>query len=66
MAGRGTVRRRTPSLAKQIEEAKKRVAPLLPDMDPSDLDLIISSLLRPFGSGRRFFLREVKPGVYVF
>jgi hypothetical protein len=35
-------------------------------MDPGDLDLILSSLLRPFGSGRRFFLREVRPGVYVF
>jgi hypothetical protein len=35
-------------------------------MDPGDLDLILTSLLRPFGSGRRFFLREVRPGVRVF
>ena len=40
--------------------------PLLPDMDPCDLDLILTSLLRPFGSGRRFFLHEVRPGVCVF
>ena len=45
---------------------KKLLQPLLPDMDPCDLDLILTSLLRPFGSGRRFFLREVRPGVRVF
>jgi len=66
MEKRRTPRRTSGALAKQIEEAKSRVAPLLPDMDPGDLDLIISSLLRPFGNGRRFFLRQVKPGVYVF
>jgi hypothetical protein len=46
--------------------AKLRLQPLFPDMDPGDLDLILTSLLRPFGSGRRFFLREVRPGVRVF
>jgi len=66
MPGRGTARSKSLSLAKQIAEAKRRVAPMLPDMDPADLDLTISSMLRPFGSGRRFFLRQVKPGVYVF
>jgi len=66
MEKRRTPQRSSSALAKQIEEAKSRVAPLLPDMDPGDLDLTISSLLRPFGSGRRFFLRQVKPGVYVF
>jgi len=59
-------RRKPRDLAAQIEEVKRRVAPMLLDMDPADLDLTISSLLRPFGSGRRFFLRQVKPGVYVF
>jgi hypothetical protein len=44
----------------------RRLQPLLPDIDPGDLDLILTSLLRPFGSGRRFFLREVRPGVSVF
>lgn len=58
--------RKAKPLSKKIEEAKRRVAPLLADMDPGDLDLILSSLLRPFGAGRRFFLREARPGVYVF
>jgi hypothetical protein len=49
-----------------LAAAKRRLQPLFPDMDPGDLDLILSSLLRPFGSGRRFFLREVRPGVRVF
>jgi hypothetical protein len=59
-------RRPARSLEKEIDEAKSRVAPLVGDMDPGDLDLILSSLLRPFGTGRRFFPREVRPGVYVF
>jgi hypothetical protein len=54
------------SLAKRIAAAKRQLQPVLPDMDPGDLDLILSSLLRPFGSGRYFFLREVRPGVRVF
>ena len=49
-----------------LTAVKLRLQPLLPDMDPGDLDLILTSLLRPFGSGRRFFLREVRPGVRVF
>jgi hypothetical protein len=49
-----------------LTAAKLRLQPLLPDMDPGDLDLILTSLQRPFGSGRRFFLREVRPGVRVF
>jgi hypothetical protein len=54
----------TPSI--DVEKEKRRLAPLLPDIDPHDLDLILTSLARPFGSGRRFFLREIKPGVRVF
>jgi hypothetical protein len=49
-----------------LTAAKLHLQPLFPDMDPGDLDLILSSLLRPFGSGRRFFLREVRPGVRIF
>ena len=52
-------------LAARVFRARDRVAPGLPDMDPGDLLLIVESLLRPFGSGRRFFLREIRPGVYV-
>ena len=56
----------TAPLAKRIEATKRRLQPALPDMDPGDLDLILNSLLRPFGSGRCFFLHEVRPGVRVF
>ena len=52
-------------LVARVFRARDRVAPDLPDMDPGDLLLIVESLLRPFGSGRRFFLREIRPGVYV-
>lgn len=44
---------------------RDRLAPLLPEIDPGDLVLIIQSLLRPIGSGRRFFLRKLRPGVHV-
>ncbi len=49
-----------------IAVERQRIAALLPDIDPADLDLILSSLARPFGSGRRFFLREIKPGIRIF
>ena len=42
-----------------------QLAARLPDIDPGDLLLIVQSLARPFGSGRRFLLREIRPGVYV-
>jgi hypothetical protein len=54
------------SLSRKIEAAKRQIAATVPDVDPSDLDLILSSLFRPFGSGRRFFLRKIRPGVHVF
>jgi hypothetical protein len=50
----------------EVLEARERIAPLLPDMDPGDLILILQSLLRPIGSGRRFFLRRLQSGGYVF
>ena len=49
-----------------VARDRQRLAKLLPDIDPGDLDLILTSLARPFGSGRRFFLREIKPGIRVF
>jgi hypothetical protein len=49
-----------------VAKEKLRLARLLPDIDPADLDLILHSLARPFGTGRRFFLREIKPGIRVF
>lgn len=53
------------ALAERVVALRDRLAPLLPDLDPGDLMLIIESILRPFGSGRRFLLREIQPGVYV-
>jgi len=50
----------------EVLEARERIAPLLPDMDPGDLILILQSLLRPIGSGRCFFLKRLEPGGYVF
>jgi hypothetical protein len=55
--------RRSPS---DIDRDIRRAAALLPDIDPGDLDLIVRSLARPFGTGRRFFLREIAPGVRIF
>jgi len=51
---------------KLLEEARRRVVAEVSDLDPGDLDLILRSILRPFGTGRRFFLRELRPGVFVF
>jgi hypothetical protein len=53
-------------LIRKILEARDRVAPLLPDIDPGDLTLILEMLLRPVGSGRIFFIREANAGSYVF
>jgi hypothetical protein len=44
---------------------RDQVAPLVPDIDPGDLLLILECILRPVGSGRRFLLREARPGVYL-
>ena len=54
------------AVMEELAAIKCRLQNLLPNMDPGDLDLILTSLMRPFGSGRRFFLREVRPGVRVF
>jgi hypothetical protein len=35
-------------------------------MDPGDLHAILVGIFQPFGMGRRFLLREIRPGVYVF
>jgi hypothetical protein len=50
----------------RVEEERRRLAPLLADIDPGDLHAILVALLQPWGMGRRFFVREVRPGVYVF
>lgn len=52
-------------LVRQLEELRARVAPRLPDIDPGDLLLVLEALLRPPGSGRSLFVREIRPGVHV-
>jgi hypothetical protein len=51
-------------LAKVMQE-RDRLAPLLPGIDPGDLVLILQSVLRPFGTGRSYFIRKTKEGRFV-
>ncbi len=53
------------AFARRVLAARDRVADRFADMDPGDLLLILECLLRPPGSGRRFILHEVRPGVHV-
>lgn len=43
-----------------------RLSRKLPDFDSDELYNILHSLMRPFGSGRRFLLRPREDGSYVF
>ncbi|MDB4983519.1 MAG: hypothetical protein JWM82_4271 [Myxococcales bacterium] len=49
-------------LAARVEREMARLGPRLPDIDPDDLALILQSVLRPAGSGRRFILRRAGIG----
>ena len=51
--------------ARRLLAARDRLADRFADMDPGDLLLVLACLLRPPGLGRRFFLRELRPGVHV-
>jgi hypothetical protein len=51
--------------ARRLEQEVARLAPRLPDIDPDDLILIVQSVLRPLGTGRRFILRRAGNG-FVF
>ncbi len=53
-------------LLARVEKEQARLAPLLPDMDPGDLNSILVAMFRPWGMGRRFLIRQVRPGVNVF
>jgi hypothetical protein len=52
-------------LLRQTMALRDQLAPRLPDIDPGDLVLILQSLLRPIGTGRRFFLRKLPSGGHV-
>jgi hypothetical protein len=48
--------------ARRVEDEVARLQPLLPGIDLDDLVLIVQSVLRPLGSGRRFILRRAGSG----
>jgi hypothetical protein len=50
----------------RVEEERRRLAPLLADMDPGDLHAILVAIFQPWGMGRRIFIRQLRPGVYIF
>jgi hypothetical protein len=52
-------------LVKKILEARERVAPLVPDIDPGDLIHILEMHFRPFGSGLTVFQRKLGSGGHV-
>ncbi|MBX3192020.1 MAG: hypothetical protein KF819_33830 [Labilithrix sp.] len=54
------------TLGAQIEEARVRVRPLLPDMDEQSLITILASVLQPFGTGKHFLLKRRADGGFVF
>jgi hypothetical protein len=54
------------SLVAELKARQEQLVRELPDMDPDELFLILHSLLRPIGTGRRFFLRRQADGTHVF
>lgn len=54
------------AVLKRVEIERRRLAPLLADIDPGDLHAILVAIFQPWGRGRSLFLRQVRPGVYVF
>ena len=53
--------------ARKIEKWHKIIAPQLPHIDPHDLDLILSSLLKTPKERREvMFLKQREDGSYVF
>jgi hypothetical protein len=54
------------ALLAKVESERRRLAPLVPDVDAGDLHAILVAMLRPWGTGRHFFLKQVRPGVNVF
>ena len=55
------------NLASRVERLHKRLSPLFPKIDPHDLEMIITSLLRrPRERMQMMFLKKRKDGRYVF
>jgi len=54
------------ALVARVQQEQARLAPLLPNIDPGDLNSILVAIFRPWGTGRRFLLRRLPAGVNVF
>lgn len=54
------------AVLRRVEEERSRLAELLPDIDPGDLHAILVAIFQPWGMGRSIFVRQIRPGVYVF
>lgn len=53
------------AFTRKVMKERDRLAPLLPEIDPGDLVLILQSVLRPFGTGRNYFIHKTKEGRFV-
>jgi hypothetical protein len=49
-----------------VQQEQARLTPLLPEIDPGDLNSILVAIFRPWGMGRRFFIRRLPSGANVF
>lgn len=54
------------ALVAKVQREQARLGPLLPDIDPGDLNSILIAIFRPWGMGRRFFIRRLPSGANVF
>jgi hypothetical protein len=54
------------AVLERVEEERIHLAALLPDIDPGDLHAILVAIFQPWGLGRSIFVRQIRPGVYVF
>ncbi len=52
--------------AARLEEEYARLRPQLPELPPGELLSILACRLRPFGTGKVFFLLRREDGSYVF
>jgi hypothetical protein len=57
--------KKSAKLAREIEQWHRKLAPVLPDIDPEDLHLILWSLLRRKYGGHHHFLLKRKGKAYV-
>ena len=51
--------------ADRVLKRHRNLCRRLPDLDPGDILLILQQKMRPFGTGKRFFIRKHPDGGYV-